>query len=210
MAPAGRVMGHAGAWAGVGEATAEEKYKILQDAGATMVDHPEKFGNVMKGLLKQAGKDVSKIQASAAANQRRGMHTMRQVRPTIASQTSRFSPNQQRNLHLRDQKAVDHLNQSLEGFNISEETPNDADSVYLSISVDRSSRSPCIIASPSTNPRKLHHRLRRFPYSYLEGPDQQIIMAAIQHLQLDAAPPCLLYTSPSPRDGLLSRMPSSA
>ena len=25
-----------------------------------------------------------------------------------------------------------------------------------------------------------------------------------------ALPPCLLYTSPSPRDGLLSRMPSSA
>ena len=28
-----------------------------------------------------------------------------------------------------------------------------------------------------------------------------------KHPQLD---PCLLYTSPSPRDGLLSRMPSSA
>ena len=27
---------------------------------------------------------------------------------------------------------------------------------------------------------------------------------------LDATCPCLLYTSPSPRDGLLSRMPSSA
>ena len=27
---------------------------------------------------------------------------------------------------------------------------------------------------------------------------------------LSGAPPCLLYTSPSPRDGLLSRMPSSA
>ena len=27
---------------------------------------------------------------------------------------------------------------------------------------------------------------------------------------LEAANPCLLYTSPSPRDGLLSRMPSSA
>ena len=26
----------------------------------------------------------------------------------------------------------------------------------------------------------------------------------------DALPACLLYTSPSPRDGLLSRMPSSA
>lgn len=54
-------MGHAGAWAGPGEATAEEKYKVLQNAGVTMVDHPEKFGNVMKGLLSQAGKDVGKI-----------------------------------------------------------------------------------------------------------------------------------------------------
>ena len=29
-------------------------------------------------------------------------------------------------------------------------------------------------------------------------------------LILDLGLPCLLYTSPSPRDGLLSRMPSSA
>ena len=28
--------------------------------------------------------------------------------------------------------------------------------------------------------------------------------------RLDVSNPCLLYTSPSPRDGLLSRMPSSA
>ena len=28
--------------------------------------------------------------------------------------------------------------------------------------------------------------------------------------QYDLVTPCLLYTSPSPRDGLLSRMPSSA
>ena len=54
-------MGHAGAWAAPGEATAEEKWKILEAAGATMVDHPEKFGGVMKTLLSQAGKDVSKI-----------------------------------------------------------------------------------------------------------------------------------------------------
>ena len=29
-------------------------------------------------------------------------------------------------------------------------------------------------------------------------------------VQVDGIPTCLLYTSPSPRDGLLSRMPSSA
>ena len=28
--------------------------------------------------------------------------------------------------------------------------------------------------------------------------------------EMYSIPPCLLYTSPSPRDGLLSRMPSSA
>ena len=34
---------------------------------------------------------------------------------------------------------------------------------------------------------------------------QQMIMSSPMEQQ-----PCLLYTSPSPRDGLLSRMPSSA
>ena len=32
----------------------------------------------------------------------------------------------------------------------------------------------------------------------------------LANLMLDLPEPCLLYTSPSPRDGLLSRMPSSA
>ena len=37
-------------------------------------------------------------------------------------------------------------------------------------------------------------------------------ISAKQHLAGDGLhyEPCLLYTSPSPRDGLLSRMPSSA
>lgn len=54
-------MGHAGAWAAPGESSAEQKYKALQNAGATMVEHPERFGSVMKKLLSQAGKDVNKI-----------------------------------------------------------------------------------------------------------------------------------------------------
>ena len=33
---------------------------------------------------------------------------------------------------------------------------------------------------------------------------------AVENLDLNIAKGCLLYTSPSPRDGLLSRMPSSA
>ena len=38
----------------------------------------------------------------------------------------------------------------------------------------------------------------------------QTAMAEMQAAPADPAKICLLYTSPSPRDGLLSRMPSSA
>ena len=38
---------------------------------------------------------------------------------------------------------------------------------------------------------------------------ERIIPEAVREF-LDRKAPCLLYTSPSPRDGLLSRMPSSA
>ena len=40
--------------------------------------------------------------------------------------------------------------------------------------------------------------------------DQDFIKKLIRELLLDNPHRCLLYTSPSPRDGLLSRMPSSA
>ena len=45
--------------------------------------------------------------------------------------------------------------------------------------------------------------------AYLVGSGIASLLAAA-YLIRDAQMPCLLYTSPSPRDGLLSRMPSSA
>lgn len=53
-APRGRVMGHAGAWAAPGEADGRAKIKALEDAGAVLVNHPEKFGEGMKTLLSNA------------------------------------------------------------------------------------------------------------------------------------------------------------
>lgn len=61
QAAPGRIMGHAGAWTGLGEGTAEEKYKALESAGVTMVDHPAKFGEVMKEVLANSGRNVKKI-----------------------------------------------------------------------------------------------------------------------------------------------------
>lgn len=64
QAPPGKVMGHAGAWVGLGEGTAESKYKALETAGVTMVDHPAKFGGVMKDILAKSGRNVREIVSS--------------------------------------------------------------------------------------------------------------------------------------------------
>lgn len=56
QAAPGKVMGHAGAWTGLGEGTAESKFKALEKAGVHMVDHPGKFGGAMKWLLKESGR----------------------------------------------------------------------------------------------------------------------------------------------------------
>lgn len=61
QAAPGRVMGHAGAWTGLGEGTSESKYKALEKAGATMVDHPAKLGGVMKEILAKSGRSAKSI-----------------------------------------------------------------------------------------------------------------------------------------------------
>ena len=47
-------------------------------------------------------------------------------------------------------------------------------------------------------------------YHVLVDGNQQVTYVAESNLSYDQSGLCLLYTSPSPRDGLLSRMPSSA
>ena len=49
---------------------------------------------------------------------------------------------------------------------------------------------------------RLEHSLQSATRAYKNGESEEMVVAALLH--------CLLYTSPSPRDGLLSRMPSSA
>ena len=51
----------------------------------------------------------------------------------------------------------------------------------------------------------------RFYYDCLMGPNARSVLQALKRMDgLPEINTCLLYTSPSPRDGLLSRMPSSA
>lgn len=186
QAPHGKVMGHAGAWVGLGEGTAEAKYKALESAGVTMVDHPAKFGEVMKSILAKSGRNVGKIEQSAA-QQRRSYHTSSNRRPAISSSKTGSPFTQKRSLHLsREQSTA-----LLESFNINLTIPPEGSpsTHYLGISPDRSSRSPSIIAAPTANPSKLAHRIRRFPFDYRTGPTPSVIAAATAHMQLSALPP---------------------
>lgn len=190
QAPPGRIMGHAGAWTGRGEQGATEKLKILQDVGVTMVDHPEKFGRVMKELLSKSGRDPKKI-IQDAAQQKRGYHTSSRRPLAEMQRQARQAMQQKRGLVLKTNQAPDVLKpyiSSIEGLTIStDDAPKTG--FYLSVTIDRTSREPALATAPTTDLSQMRHRLRRFPYSYLEGPPQEAIKAAIAHAQLGAALP---------------------
>ncbi|KAF2009935.1 succinyl-CoA ligase-like protein subunit alpha [Aaosphaeria arxii CBS 175.79] len=186
QAAPGRVMGHAGAWTGLGEGTSESKWKALSDAGVTMVDHPAKFGGVMKEILAQSGRDE---RSAAQAQQRRSYHTSRSAsRPTVPPSSSISTTyHQKRSLHLSPEQSKE----LLKSYNIELTAPpaDTENTHFVGIDVARGARSPSIIAAPTSSPSQLSHRVRRFPFDYRTGPTQETISAAISYLQLDAAAP---------------------
>ncbi|KAB2111766.1 hypothetical protein AG0111_0g115 [Alternaria gaisen] len=185
-APHGKVMGHAGAWVGLGEGTAASKYKALENAGVTMVDHPAKFGGVMKDILAKAGGNVKKTEQSAA-HQRRSYHTSSFTRRPGFSARPSIVPQQRRSLHLTRDQSTNLLKEYK--INLTVPPEGSPSTHYLGISPNRSTRSPSIIASPTANASTLNQRVRRFPFDYCSGPSSETIQAAIAHMQLDAAPP---------------------
>ncbi|OQD70212.1 hypothetical protein PENDEC_c025G01534 [Penicillium decumbens] len=154
-APRGRIMGHAGAWAAPGEPDAQTKYQALERAGAVMVNHPEKFGVGMRALL---GDKAGRVGTSSIPGgpQRRGFHTMRRAAPS-----PRPIHQQKRSLYVKQFQAFDILKQKAVPVS---DSPSSSD-VSVSISVDRTALSPCIIASPSVSDL---HKARRFPFSYTQ------------------------------------------
>lgn len=189
-APEGRIMGHAGAWAARGEHLAKEKYKILSDAGVTMVDHPENFGDRMKTLLKQSGRDVSKITGNPA-DQKRGYHTMMRrvpaVRPQRPSVQSSPAPSQHnRSLYIRPVQAPRILESCLENLKGVEVTSDAApsDAFYVGLTVDRSERQPCIRVSPTTDVNTFRETAKRFPFDQRDVPPEALIKQAIDHINV--------------------------
>lgn len=181
-----RIMGHAGAFASLGEAPAKVKAKALEDSGLVMVQHPSEFGRIMKQLLSQASGGVAKQgSGTGPAQQKRGYHTVSRGRD--GRQPLSMMPSQRRNLHFESDQAKKMLKEK--GILVSESAGTHQDRRYLAITVNRSNRCPAILASPTTDPARVYRRGKTFDYDYQKGPDKSTTDAVMRHLQLDAAPP---------------------
>ncbi|CAG8180009.1 unnamed protein product, partial [Penicillium nalgiovense] len=178
-APPGRIMGHAGAWAAPGEPDAQTKYQALERAGAVMVNHPEKFGEGMKTLFANQSSRPGTNQISGTSSQKRGFHTMRRITPI-----SRPTGGHKRSLYIKQFQAFDILKQKSVPVN---ETASSSDSsISVSITVDRTALSPCIIASSTSESNPAQSQ--KFPFPYTQTKFQSSTIAAVaSHLGLPAS-----------------------
>ena len=159
-APRGRIMGHAGAWSAPGEPGATSKMKVLESAGVHVVDHPEKVGEKMKQLLSDiSGARGSRV-SGPGAMQKRSYHTYRQ-RPRL--QSRQITMSQKRTLYVKQEHAFDMLREK--GIKTAE-SQSSGQEYLLAVSIDRTSRSPCVTVSPTTTSPAMYEQVRRFPFAY--------------------------------------------
>jgi succinyl-CoA synthetase alpha subunit len=174
-------MGHAGAFALPGEPDALTKIRWLEHAGVKVVNHPAKFGHAMKVLLGNS-RGTSTTPPTTGASQQRSMHTISR-RPAIRYDVLRPSNIvHKRSLYIREDLALDMLRE--QGINAAKNSGKGRRRL-LSVAVDRMSLSPCIIASPASDPDDAHDEAKSFPFDYLKGFDPSSVAALAQHLQLD-------------------------
>lgn len=139
-------MGHAGAFALPGEPTAAAKIEALKAAGATIINHPSRFGSALKTLLSGSAPSGTGVASGAGASHSRSMHTFaRRPRAALVSGPP-GSRNQRRTIYLTQQVAFDLLHQ--QGVLATEKTAPGPRKL-LAVSVNRSTRSPTVIVSAS-------------------------------------------------------------
>lgn len=174
-------MGHAEAFTVPGEPDARMKFRALEDAGVTMVNHPAKFGDAMKRLLGESGR-ASSGGSITGASQRRSIHTISR-RPRPISSRFQTAKAQKRSLYIREDLALNLLRER--GINASEYS-GEGKQRLLAVAVDRSSLSPCIIASPM-NSGNYHDEAKYFPFDYRTGFGCDLVSDVAEYLQLSGS-----------------------
>ncbi|KAI1081720.1 succinyl-CoA synthetase-like protein [Whalleya microplaca] len=173
----GRIMGHAGAIALPGEPSAIEKIEALKASGAGIINHPSRFGPVLKNMLSGVTPSGPGVAASSNVSQRRGIHTVAR-RPVSALQTPRSGPVDQRRSIYLTQVAADGLlhERDIVVGSVDRSFPYR----FLAITVNRSTKNPCVIASPS--PYTTEARI--FDFDYRQGGQDLPIPTIGTHLGL--------------------------
>ncbi|KAI4870469.1 succinyl-CoA synthetase-like protein [Hypoxylon rubiginosum] len=177
----GRIMGHAGAFALPGEPSALDKIEALKGVGAAIVNHPSRFGPVLKSMLSGSTPTGAGVATSGGISQRREMHTIAR-RPVSARLVLPKGVNsQKRTLYITQSAAFDLLRRH--GVSIAEKA-NPGAQKLLAVTVNRSTRSPCVIASPSSDASEA----AKFDFAYGASGNPDVSVAALaEHMRLDAS-----------------------
>ncbi|KAI1175398.1 succinyl-CoA synthetase-like protein [Nemania sp. FL0916] len=182
----GRIMGHAGAFTLPGEPSAQDKTKSLQAAGCAMVNHPSRFGPVLKTMLDtlQSLKRGTDSPLSGPSPQCRRIHTTGSItRPTLsAMKVHDGSMEQKRTICLTQSTSFDLLRER--GLPVTHDTSSPDGSHLLAVTLNRSTKSPCIVASPSAHSNAKN--VKRFDYDYELGPKSLNFSAIASHLGFDS------------------------
>ncbi|KAI9722344.1 MAG: hypothetical protein M1812_001816 [Candelaria pacifica] len=185
-APPNRVMGHAGAFVGPGEADAAGKIRSLREAGVKIVKHPAMFGSKMRTLLEER---ALRIGSSLTTVKSKLAHDL----PTLGQ------ANKEPSLHLTDGHLITtrpHRNnrQTVGAFDllrgrdisIAKALSQSAEQLLLAVSIDRKNLCPCIIASRVNAAQEKTAPSCCFPFDYRAGLDQGMITTVAQHLMVGA------------------------
>jgi succinyl-CoA synthetase alpha subunit len=175
-------MGHAGAFALPGEPSTQQKVEALEAAGVTIVNHPEKFGVVLKQML-NAQPTRSVASSPFSTGQRRFLHAgpgmSRSWKPARA-----FSKLQRRFLYLTQMEALKMIRAQDRGLLVQGDN-GESSRRLLAIGIDRSTRSPCVIASPSIESTTISQATKRFSFDYRKGVVGLNIEEVAKHMSLD-------------------------
>jgi succinyl-CoA synthetase alpha subunit len=195
-----KVMGHAGAFATPWEPDAKSKISALEDAGVTIVNHPAKFGEAISRRLAEARSghastyqsDLSRSTTDTArtVSQVRQLHTAANkgfhARPSSSARLAlspfplvhrepsrrNFSSTHRCRLSIGDEAAFAMLRE-IDQIQCSPYSGH-GDRRLLAIGIDRTWRSPCVVAAPTVEPGQVHRTAKIYPFEFGSKPDSVV------------------------------------